>query len=159
MLDGTDARLEPVLDVILSLLAVQRDLRRAELRVGIAAAPNHTISLTELGVLFVVRVKPLNQVSIAHALHLDKSTVNVAVRRLRDVEAWLADTSLGGVLLTAEGEHALSYAETSALAAVARLVGRPLTRRELNAVRLLARWLRRTRLGIRSEAQYRAVRE
>ena len=42
MLDGTDPRLEPVLEVVLSLLAVQRDLRRAELRVGNGAANRRT---------------------------------------------------------------------------------------------------------------------
>lgn len=73
MLEGTDPRLEPVLDVVLSLLAVQRDLRRAELRVRNGAAANPTIAVTELAVLFVVRRSPLDQVSIAHALHLDKS--------------------------------------------------------------------------------------
>lgn len=159
MLEGTDPRLEPVLEVVLSLLGVQRDLRRAELRAGNGPGTNRTISLTELAVLFVVRSSPLDQVSIAHALHLDKSTVNVAVRRLRDVEAWLADSDTGGVALTSEGERALSRAETSALAAVAQLIGRPLTRRELNAARVWADWLRRTQLGIRSEGQYRAVPE
>jgi len=158
MLDGTDPRLEPVLEVLLSLLAVQRDLRRAELRVGNGSVTDRTISLTELSVLSVVRLSPRDQVSVAHALHLDKSTVNVAVRRLRDVEAWLADSDTGGVVLTSEGERALSRAETGALAAVAQLIGRPLTRRELNAARLCAGWLRPTRLGIRSEGQYRARR-
>lgn len=108
MLEGTDPRLEPVLDVVLSLLAVQRDLRRAELRVRNGAAANPTIAVTELAVLFVVRRSALDQVSIAHAFHLDKSTVNVAARRLRDVEAWLADTKSGGIVLINQGERALS---------------------------------------------------
>lgn len=150
MIDGTDDRLEPVVGVTLSLLAVARRLRGLTFAVGGEDMEPVRISPTELAILWCLRRAPGNQRTLARWLHADPSTINPAVNRLRRVEGWIERTPRG-LALTAEGDRALRHAENGLLTTVAMFVGRPLRPRELEKARNLAIWLDKAGIGVGSQ--------